>query len=92
MSRWITFYYNSIDDWIDYIKIHPDKETALKYFNQNHRRFFETNIRFKADKLPCSYGYAFRRYYAISAQSFKKQFGISIDEISTEWADKGVEK
>ena len=50
MSRWVTFYYNAIDERVIDFKVHPDKETALKYFNQNHRRFFETNIRFKADQ------------------------------------------
>ena len=91
MSRWVTFYYDSIDDRVEDLKVHPDKESALKYFNQNHKKYFATNIRFKADKLPCSYGYTFRRYYGISAQSFKKQFGISIDEVSTIYADKGDE-
>lgn len=89
MSRWVTFYYDSIDARIDDFKVHSDKESALKYFNQKCKWYFALNTNFKADKLPCSYGFTFRRYYGISAHSFKKQFGISIDEVSTIYADKG---
>lgn len=92
MSRWVTFYYDRIDERIEDFKVHSDKESALKYFNQNHKKYFEANIRFKADKLPCSYGYAFRRYYGISAHSFKKQLGISIDEALTANANKEDEE
>jgi hypothetical protein len=38
------------------------------------------NTRFKADKLPASYGYPLRKYWGISAPAFKKEFGISVDE------------
>lgn len=91
MSRWVTFYYNSIDDWVEDLKVHSDRESALKHFNQNCKRYFAVNTNFKADKLPCSYGFVFRRYYGISAQSFKKQFGISVDEALIANADKGDE-
>lgn len=80
MSRWVTFHYDVISEKASALKVHSDKETALKYFNQNYKRYFEVNTNFKANKLPCSYGFTFRRYYGISAQSFKKQFGISVDE------------
>lgn len=90
MSRWVTFHYDVIGEKVSDLKVHSDKETALKYFNQNHKRYFEVNTNFKADKLPCSYGFTFRRYYGISAQSFKKQFGISVDEALMVNADKGV--
>jgi hypothetical protein len=80
MSRWATFHYDMIREYISGLKIHPDKETALKYFNQNYKRHFELNTKFKADKLPASYGYSFRKYWGISAQAFKKKFGISVDE------------
>ena len=88
MSKWVTFYYSCIDG-IENFKVHPDMESALKYFNQNCKKYFAVNTNFKADKLPCSYGFAFRKYYGISAQSFKKQFGVSIDEALIANADKG---
>lgn len=80
MSRWVTFHYDKIREHVSDLKVHPDKETALKYFNSNCNRYFELNTRFKADKLPASYGYPLRRYWGISAQAFKKNFKISVDE------------
>lgn len=79
MSRWVTFYYDVFYKVSD-IEVHSDKETALKHFNKNFKKYFEVNTDFKADTLPCSYGYPFRRYYAVSANAFKKQFGVSVDE------------
>lgn len=80
MSRWVTFYYDQIRDYVSDLKIHPDRETALKYFNQHCKSYFQLNTKFKADKLPASYGYALRRYWGISAPAFKKTFEISVDE------------
>lgn len=80
MCRWVTFHYDSIIGYVSDLKIHPNKETALKYFNQNCKRYFQLNTRFKADDLPASYGYPLRKYFGISAIAFKKEFGISIDE------------
>ena len=80
MSRWVTFYYDLLRDHVSDLKIHEDRETALKYFNRHCKSHFELNTRFKADKLPASYGYPFRKYFGISAIQFKKEFGISVDE------------
>ena len=80
MSRWVTFYYDLLREHVWDLKIHKDRETALKYFNAHYRSYFELNTRFKANKLPASYGYPFRKYWGISAQAFKKKFGISADE------------
>lgn len=80
MSRWVTFHYDIIREHVSDLKVHPDKETALKYFNSNCNRHFELNTKFKADKLPASYGYPLRRYWGISASAFKKMFEISVDE------------
>lgn len=80
MSRWVTFHYDMIREHVSDLKVHPDKETALKFFNQHCKSYFQLNIRFKADKLPASYGYPLRKYWGISAPAFKKEFGISVDE------------
>ena len=80
MSRWVTFHYDIIRGHVSYLKVHPDKETALKYFNQHCKSHFQLYTKFKADKLPASYGYPLRKYWGISAPAFKKQFGISVDE------------
>ena len=80
MSRWVTFHYDMIREHVSDLKVHPDRETALKYFNQHCKSHFQLNIRFKADKLPASYGYPLRKYWGISAPAFKKSFGISVDE------------
>lgn len=78
--RWVTFYYNQLTDTVSALKVHENKETALKYFNSTMKDFFEINTNFKADKLPATYGYALRKYCGISVKSFKKEFDISVDE------------
>ena len=80
MSRWVTFYYDMIREHVSDLKIHKDRETALKYFNKHRKDYFEINTYFKADKLPASYGVLFRKYFGVSAKQFKKEFGISVDE------------
>lgn len=80
MSRWVTFYYDMIRDHVSDLKVHPDKETALKYFNQHYKSYFQLTTPFKADKLPASYGYPLRKYWGISATAFKTKFEISVDE------------
>ena len=71
MSRWVTFHYDMIREHVSDLKVHLDKETALKYFNQHCKIHFQLNTRFKADKLPASYGYPLRKYWGISAPAFK---------------------
>ena len=78
--RWVTFHYNALTDKVSALKVHENKETALKYFNSTMKDFFEINTKFKADKLPATYGYALRKYCGVSERAFKKEFGISVDE------------
>ena len=78
--RWVTFHYNQLTDTISALKVHENKETALKYFNSTMKDFFEINTNFKAKELPATYGYVLRKYYGISVRTFKKEFGISVDE------------
>jgi hypothetical protein len=78
--RWVTFHYNGMTERVSALKVHENKETALKYFNSTMIGFFEINTNFKAKKLPATYGYALRKYCGISARAFKKEFGISVDE------------
>ena len=78
--RYVTFYYDLLQDRVSDLKAHENKETALKYFNTHCRNYFQLNVRYKADKLPATYGYPMRKYCGISATAFKKQFGVSIDE------------
>lgn len=78
--RWVTFHYHVLTNKVSALKVHENKETALKYFNSTMRDFFEINTNVKADKLPATYGYALRKFCGISARAFKKEFGISVDE------------
>ena len=78
--RYVTFYYDLLREHVSDLKVHEDKEKALKHFNSQCHRLFELNTKFKADKLPATYGYPFRKYYGVSARTFKKMFDISIDE------------
>ena len=84
MSRWVTFHYDMIREHVSDLKVHPDRETALKYFNQHCKSHFQLNTRFKADKLPASYGYPLRKYWGMSSHAFKEKFGISVDEALNE--------
>ena len=77
--RYATFYYNIITNQVSDLKVHSDKETALKCFNTNCRQYFQNNASWKALKLPATYGFPHRKYYGISARAFKKMFNISVD-------------
>ncbi len=78
--RWVTFYYNQLSNNVTALEVHKDRETALKHFNSNCKRFFALSTKFKADKLPATYGYPLRMYYGISATAFKKMFDVDVDE------------
>ena len=80
MSRWVTFHYDLLNERVADLKVHQNKQDALKCFNKQCKNFFEVNTRFVAKELPATYGYPLRKYYGISAQAFKKMFEISIDE------------
>ena len=78
--RYVTFYYDLLRENVSDLKVHEDKEKALKHFNSECYKWFELGTKFKADKLPATYGYLMRKYYGVSARTFKKMFDISIDE------------
>ena len=78
--RWVTFYYDMIRDHVSDLKVHEDRDKALKHFNTHCKSYFEIRTPFKANKLPATYGYPFRKYYGVSATTFKKMFDCSIDE------------
>lgn len=78
--RYVTFYYDLLREHVSDLKVHEDKENALKHFNSECHKWFEINTKFKADKLPATYGYPMRKYCAVSARTFKKMFDVSIDE------------
>lgn len=78
--RYVTFYYDLLHDHVSDLKVHENKEVALKHFNTNCKNYFQLNSQFKADRLPVSYGYPHRKYYGVSARTFKKMFDVSVDE------------
>lgn len=80
MSRWVTFYHNLVSNVVSDLKVHKDKETALKYFNNHCNQYFMYSVGGKVPKLPASYGYPHRKYYGISARMFKERFDVTIDE------------
>ncbi len=87
--RYVTFYYDMLHQQAYDLEIHADKETALKFFNKNCKKYFELNTGWKADKLPASYGYSMRRFVGMSAKAFRKEFGITIDEAKALQSKKG---
>lgn len=74
MSKWVTFHWDIING-VRALTIHQDKETALRYFNLRCKSYFEINTRFKADKLPASYGYPTRKFIGMSKPMFEKRYG-----------------
>lgn len=78
--RWVTFYYDLLRNSVSDLKVHNDKESALIYFNENCKNYFQLNNQFKADKLPATYGYPMRKYCGVSAREFKKEFDCSIED------------
>lgn len=73
MSKWVTFHW-SIIDGVSCLKVHDNKEIALKYFNSVCGNYFEIKTRFKADKLPASYGYPTRKFIGMSKPMFEKRY------------------
>ena len=92
--RWVTFYYELLGNKVFDLKVHSDKESALKCFNKQCKQYFQLNSQYKADSLPATYGYPMRKYCGISARAFKKEFDCSIDEAlrlaesEKVWSDK----
>lgn len=84
MSRWVTFYYDNLRDVVSNLRIHNNKNDALKYFNEHCKDFFVINSSFKAEDLPARYGHITRAFHGISVTSFKRQFGISVDDAMKE--------
>ena len=78
--RYVTFQYDILREHITDLKVHENQEKALKHFNSECYKWFELGTKFKANRLPATYGYPMRKYYGVSARTFKKMFGISIDE------------
>lgn len=78
--RYVTFYYDRLNRKAYDLEIHADKETALKFFNKNCKKYFSVNTGWKADKLSASYGYLTRKFFGMSDSAFRKEFGITIDE------------
>lgn len=78
--RYVTFHYDLIRESVSDLRVHADKETALACFNREYRNWFSVNTKFKADKLPATYGYPHRKYCGLSARAFKQMFNISVDE------------
>ena len=87
--RYVTFYFDALHQHASDLEIHADKETALKFFNKNCKKYFGVNTGWKADKLPASYGYPLRRFIGMSATTFRKEFGITIDKAKELQGRKG---
>lgn len=80
MTRWVTYFYDEVFHQAADFRVHPDRESALKYFNQHcNDHFFNTN--FKATKMPARCGTAWREFCGISARRFNKVFSFSLDEV-----------
>jgi hypothetical protein len=87
--RYVTFYFDVLRQHASDLEIHADKETALKFFNKNCKKYFSVNTGWKACKLPASYGYPMRKFIGMSASAFRKKFGITIDEAKALQSRKG---
>lgn len=69
--KYVTFHWHIVGGISDY-KEHENKEEALKYFNRNAYRYFETGMKTKIDKFPASYGFPHRKFMGMSIRIFKK--------------------
>ena len=49
--RWVTFYYDIINNHVSALRVHKDKDAALKHFNANYKNFFQLTTKFKAEVL-----------------------------------------
>lgn len=71
--KWVTCHW-SIMGGVQDVVVHKDKDTATKYFKTHYRYYFSVAGTFKVD-LPCTYGYAHRKFIGMSKAKFEKMFG-----------------
>ena len=66
-TRWVTFYYNSMKKKVSNLKVHSDKKSAFRYFNENGSWI---HSRTKS-----------QWYFITSIEKFKEAFNYSTDEV-----------
>jgi len=72
--KYVTFHWH-ICGGVSSLKVHENKEAAIKYFNKNAYRYFELGRKTKIDKFPASYGFSHRKFMGMSKYMFEKNFG-----------------
>ena len=72
--KYVTFHWHIVGG-ISAYKEHKNKDEALKYFNENARKYFQCNPAFKKfSDLPASYGFFHRKFMAMSIRLFNKYY------------------
>ncbi len=80
-TRWVTFFYNSMTHKVSDLKVHSDKKTALRYFNENGSKYFKQFTPVAAITLPTSCGSVIHSYYIVPIEEFEEAFDYSTDEV-----------
>ncbi len=74
--KYVTFYHDVWEDRVSDLKVHNNKDDALKYFNKH----CELNGQDKADKLLATYGNMVCKYRGMSVEAFEQEFDCSVDD------------
>lgn len=77
MAKWVTFYYDVLNNQISDYKEHKNRQEAETYYLANYRRYFALNRQLSKNfKLPFTYGYATRKYCGMTKYKFDKLFTL----------------
>ena len=80
-TRWVTFFYNSMKKEVSDLKVHSDRKSALRYFNENGSKYFKQFTPVTSNTLPTSCGSVIHSYYITSIEEFEEAFNYSTDEV-----------
>ena len=79
--KWVTFYHDLMKNEVSDLKVHNDKESALRYFNETGSKYFKMFIPLAINVLPNWCGSKIHRYYIVTAKEYEEAFDCSLGEV-----------
>ena len=70
--RYVTYYYSFLSGLTD-VTVHPDKESAVRFYRMEAKHYFDVRLPSKTE-TPTACGFAHRRFGVMSIRLFRKNF------------------
>jgi len=71
--RYVTYYYSFLGGLTD-VDVHPDEESAIKFYRREAKHYFDGLQLPRKTTTPTACGFAHRRYGVMSIRQFRKEF------------------